>query len=349
MPCAADPLRPPTHRGRGRRRAASVAVVVTALAGVGVAPAAARPGPATPAAAVTAAARATSVTTVPPPVPGEVVRTGGITRRVLAVTEPVNAAGEVMVLMRVRLAPGTTGSEHTHAGTQILWLESGVETVRVVAGAMTVTRADGTVETVTAPDTARLRAGDSWVEPPGVPHVAANPGRRPSVSLAALLVDVGTPLSIPVGAAAPGTPLDVSADFTVTENRLVTLPTPAGTRLFGTAVESATAVVAGGPAAGQTVQLRLAEHIDYTDGAGPWNGFLTVTFPDGSTLAAAVTGATIATADGGARFAGTLRVIGGTGTYASVTGGTGTYTGGRSGALGATPLPTRISLRTVTG
>lgn len=333
MPSPDEPRRPAaparsTRIGRGLR----VALVAAALAGVGAAPAAATPA-----------------TTVPVPVPGEVVRSGGITREVLAVTEPTNAAGEVMVLLRVRLAPGVRVAEHSHAGTQILRLESGTETVTVTSGAIPVTRADGTTETVTGPATVRLRAGDSWVEPPGVPHSAANPGRRPAVSLATQLITIGSPLSIPAGATAPGTPLEVSADFTVTENRLVTLPTPAGTRLFGTAIETATAVVSGGPAAGQTVQLRLAENIDYTNGAGPWNGFLTVSFADGSTIAAAVTGATVGTGDGGARFAGTMGVIGGTGAFAGVTGGTGTYTGGRSGALGATPLPTRISLRTIAG
>lgn len=333
MPSPDEPHRPaaPTRSGR-RGRVLRTALVAAALVCVGAAPAAATPA-----------------TTVPAPVPGEVVRSGGITREVLAATEPTNAAGEAMVLLRVRIAPGVRVAEHTHAGTQILRLESGSLTVAVTSGTIPVTRADGTAETVTGPATVRLRAGDSWVEPPGVPHSAANPGRRPAVSVATQLITIGSPLSIPAGTTAPGTPLDVSADFVVTENRLVTLPTPAGSRLYGTAIETATAVVSGGPAAGQTVQLRLAENIDYTNGAGPWNGFLTVTFADGSTIAAAVTGATVTTGDGGARFAGTMGVIGGTGAYAGVTGGTGTYTGGRSGALGATPLPTRISLRTTTG
>ncbi len=57
-----------------------------------------------------------------------------------------------------------------------------------------------------------------------------------------------------------------------------------------------------------------------------------------------MSGATIATKDGGAVFGGTIGVVGGTGIYKGVTGGTGTYTGSRAGALGATTLQTRTEL-----
>jgi len=290
----------------------------------------------------------TTATTTPAPAPGDRVSTGGTTRTVLAVAEPANAAGQVMVLTRVTIAPGARFAEHFHQGTQILRLESGRLRVTFGSGTVVVSRATGTTETVDGPATVVLRRGDSWAETEGIPHSGVNPGRRPAVSVAAVLVADGAGLSTPVGAAAPGSPLDVTTDFTVTENRLVTLPTPGGTRLYGTAVESAAATVAaGGVASGEAVRLTLAENVDYTDGRGPWSGFLTYSFDDGSTIVAAVTGATIATDDGGARFAGTMQVIGGSGRFAGVSGGTGTYTGGRSGALGTTPLPTEVSLRVV--
>ena len=72
----------------------------------------------------------------------------------------------------------------------------------------------------------------------------------------------------------------------------------------------------------------------YVGGSGPFNGFLTITLDDGSTLGLDVTGtaAKSPTTDV-TDFKATLVVIGGSGAYANSTGG-GELTGRRDGALG---------------
>jgi quercetin dioxygenase-like cupin family protein len=282
------------------------------------------------------------------PAAGSVVRAKGITRTILSVTEPANAPGQVLYLTKVRIAPKSRLTEHFHDGTQIATVQSGVLTYRITSGSTTITNAKGVARTVTGPRTVRIRAGESLVEGAGLTHYGSNATTRPVVILTAALIASGAPLATPVGTGATGTAFSIAADLSVTENRLVTIPSAAGPRLIGTAVEQATAPVTTGPAKGESVRITLAEQITYVNGAGPWTAVLTLAFPDGSSIVGSVAGATVPTAAGGATFAGTVQVLGGTGRYASVTGGTGTYTGGRTGALGATALPTTITLQ-VTG
>ena len=278
------------------------------------------------------------------PAAGSVVKANGITRTILSVTRPANAPGQVLYLTRVRIAPKSKLTEHFHDGTQIATVQAGVLTYRITSGSTVITRANGTTRTVTGPTTVRIRAGESLVEGAGLTHYGANSTSRPVVVLTAALIADGAPLATPVGTGATGTEFAVAADLTVTENRLTTIPTAAGPRLVGTAVEEASAPVTAGPAKGESVRISLAEQITYLNGSGPWTAILTLTFADGSRLVGSVAGATIPVGDG-ATFAGTIQVLAGTGRYSAVTGGTGTYTGGRTGVLGATALPTQISLR----
>jgi hypothetical protein len=291
---------------------------------------------------------ATGTTTTTLPTAGSVVRAKGITRTILSVTRPANAPGQVLYLTKVRIAPKSKLAEHFHDGTQIATVQSGVLTYRITSGSTVITNAKGVARTVTGPRTVRIRAGESLVEGAGLTHYGANATAKPVVILTAALIADGAGLSTPVGTAATGTEFSISTSTAVTENRLSTITTPAGPRLIGTAVETANATVGAGPAQGEAVRVSLAEQITYLNDTGPWSAILTLTFTDGSTMVSAVQGATISTAQGGATFAATVQVLGGTGTYAGVTGGTGTYTGGRPGPLGTTALPTTISLR-VTG
>lgn len=287
-------------------------------------------------------ARGASTTTLP--VAGSVVRAKGITRTVLSVSRPANAPGQVLYLTRVRIAPKSRLTEHFHDGTQIASVQSGVLTYRITSGTVTITGRNGTVRTVTGPRTVRIRAGESLVEGAGLTHYGSNATSKPVVILTAALIAEGAGLSTPVGTGATGTEIAIAADLSVTENRLLSLETPAGTRLIGTAVETAGATVGAGPAKGQAVRVSLAEQVTYVNGAGPWSAILTLTFGDGSQILGSVAGATVPTGEG-ATFAGTIEVLAGTGRYSAVTGGTGTYTGGRTGVLGASALPTQITLR----
>jgi quercetin dioxygenase-like cupin family protein len=286
----------------------------------------------------------TGATATTLPAAGSVVKANGITRTILSVTRPANAPGQVLYLTKVRIAPKSRLAEHFHDGTQIASVQSGILTYRITSGSTTITRANGTTRTVTGPTTVKIRAGESLVEGAGLTHYGANTTSKPVVILTAALIVEGAGLSTPVGTGATGTEFAVAADLSVTENRLTTIPTAAGPRLIGTAVEEASAPVTAGPAKGETVRISLAEQVTYVNGAGPWSAILTLTFPDGSRLVGLVAGATIPVGDG-ASFAGTVQVLAGTGRYSGVTGGTGTYTGGRTGVLGATALPTQISLR----
>ena len=286
----------------------------------------------------------TGATATTLPAAGSTVRAKGITRTILSVSRPANAPGQVLYLTRVRIAPKSKLSEHFHDGTQIASVQSGILTYRITSGSTTITRANGTTRTVTGPTTVKIRAGESLVEGAGLTHYGANSTSRPVVILTAALIADGAGLSTPVGAGATGTEFAIAADLVVTENRLTTIPTAAGPRLVGTAVEEASAPVTAGPAKGDTVRIALAEQITYLNGAGPWSAILTLTVADGSRLVGSVAGATIPVGEG-ASFAGTIQVLAGTGRYSAVTGGTGTYTGGRTGVLGATALPTQISLR----
>lgn len=96
----------------------------------------------------------------------------------------------------------------------------------------------------------------------------------------------------------------------------------------------------------RTASVEFLGSVDYVDGTGPFNGFVTFTRSDGTQLAVSATGwATTppdqtGTAD--ARFGGTLRVIGGSGPYAGAQG-TGTMSGYRKAALGS-PVVLTFSL-----
>ena len=85
---------------------------------------------------------------------------------------------------------------------------------------------------------------------------------------------------------------------------------------------------------GANVNVDMQASVQYTSGNGPFSGFVTFTFADGSTIGVSVQGITTAqsnTTD--ATCWSTLGVIGGTGTYVNVKG-SGTFTGTRQAALG---------------
>lgn len=290
---------------------------------------------------VTAGAHAptSSGTTSPTLLPaGDTVDQAGITRRVLASVAPPNAPGTALYLTRVRIAPKTPLPEHFHDGTQVARVVSGVLTYEVISGSAVVDRADGSRDAYTGPVTVKLRPGDAVTELPGMVHRGRNATTRPVVTETAALLDATAGLSTPVGSSVAGRALTTGPFELVVDARSLTTAGPTGARSYGTVVEHGTATVAG-----EAVRFDLTVQIDYTSGRGPFTGVYTFTWPDGSTLGGTMAGATVPTADGGAAFAATLGVIGGSGRYAGVTGGSGTYAGSRAGAIGA-PLVVEVAL-----
>lgn len=85
----------------------------------------------------------------------------------------------------------------------------------------------------------------------------------------------------------------------------------------------------------ETVQVQLLGDVEYTDGGGPFGGFVTLTFADGAVLALRVVDArAVAKTDtSDARFTGLVRVIGGTGRFVEASG-RGVLEGRRNDELG---------------
>ncbi|MEI8336665.1 MAG: hypothetical protein WCG37_07340 [Actinomycetes bacterium] len=323
----------------------ALALICTSALVIASGPAGASPTRAheTGASGVTATAPLT-VTPVPLPKAGSVVKAKGVTRTVLAVAEPANSPGQVLYMTRVKIAPKTKLSEHFHSGVQVARVEFGVLTYKIIQGTVSVTRASGRVQKFTAPAAPSLRKGDSIIETSGLVHFGGNNTNKPVVILTALLINQGAGLSTPVGSAVAGTRIVLPADLEVTSRDIVTFGVN-GLNTMGTAVEVGSGILEGegGSLTGVRAKLNATFLVNYLSGNGTWNATMTMTFADGSTISGTMSGATLVGL-GGAAFGGTIGVLGGTGIYKSVTGGTGTYTGSRSGALGATALQTRTEL-----
>lgn len=317
------------------RSAAGAAAVAAALALCALVPTAATAATAPTTSAVPTTAPAVTGPTVLPV--GDLSDKNGITREVLASVLPPNAPGTALYLTRVRIAPGSPLPEHFHDGTQVARVVSGVLTYEVVSGVARVDRADGSSATYTGPASVKLRPGDVVTEFPGMVHQGRNATKRPVVTVTAALLDATAGLSTPVGATSTA-PLSTGQFELVVDSKNLVTAGPSANRSYGTVVEHGSATVGG-----EAVRVDLTVQIDYTSGRGPWTGVMTLTWPDGSTLGGTLAGATIPSADGGAAFAATVGIAGGSGRYAAVTGGSGTYAGSRAGAVGS-PLMVQVSL-----
>ena len=86
--------------------------------------------------------------------------------------------------------------------------------------------------------------------------------------------------------------------------------------------------------AGKKADVAIYGLIDYTNGSGRWQDYMTMTFADGSVLTVYGNGVTQADAQGlNTRFQGPLTVIGGTGRYQGAHGG-GSVLGMRARSVG---------------
>jgi hypothetical protein len=251
-----------------------------------------------------------------------------IRRTIWGQAEPDNAPGQTMYLQRVVIDPGAQLPEHFHQGTQLSTIRAGVLTYHVVSGSVAVTHPDGTTETVAGPGTVKLRTGDTIVEGESLVHFGANDGTKPVViELVALLHD-GAALSTLVGDQPDTTALHVETVLT-SDARALAQVGPGNASTYGTNHLTGTAEVDGQP-----VAVDMQANVQYTNGSGPFFGFVTFTFADGSTIGVSMQGqATASTTSDDTTFASTLGVIGGTGTYDDAAG-NGTFTGTRQAALG---------------
>ncbi len=146
-------------------------------------------------------ARATTVVAQenPPPKPVAIPCAADVSAQVLG-TSPVGDGSQTLVLARVIFAPGGSLGAHTHPGTIVATVESGVLGFTLLdAGAMSITRAatDGTPaaqEPLTVDQETTLDPGDGFVEM-GMVHSARSIGDEPAVVLISGLIETGQPLT----------------------------------------------------------------------------------------------------------------------------------------------------------
>ena len=258
----------------------------------------------------------------------------GVTRTRLGQTNPANAPGQALHLEQVTIAPGAKLPEHFHQGTQVARVVSGVLTYNVVSGTVTVTRADGRAEQASGPSEVRVGPGETVTENAGLVHFGANDGTRPVVVELAALLEQGAPLATTAGGGATGTSIHLTADLESQSRSLFTAGAD-GSVIYGWNRLAATATLDGQP-----VAVDLLAGVNYAAGSGPFAGFITFSFADGSTLGVAMNGATHASPDtANASFAATLGVVGGTGRYVAAKG-NGAFVGSRTAALGTTVAAT---------
>jgi quercetin dioxygenase-like cupin family protein len=118
---------------------------------------------------------------------------------------PVGDGSQTLVLGRIILAPGGAFANHTHPGTLAVTIESGSFGLTLAQqGEMTITRADGSQETMTTGEQYTLAPGDGFIET-GMIHSAANLSDGDTTVLLAGLIDTGQPLTICADNATPTT------------------------------------------------------------------------------------------------------------------------------------------------
>jgi quercetin dioxygenase-like cupin family protein len=131
---------------------------------------------------------------------------GGIVRTELGTTLPGNAPGQRLGLWHYTIPAGSALVPHRHPGWQIARIASGSLTYRILAGTVTVIRANGDQQSPGAGQTIMLAAGDTVIENPGVEHFGANDGSAPVEIYASSLFADGEPVAIPLASGAPPSP-----------------------------------------------------------------------------------------------------------------------------------------------
>ena len=156
---------------------------------------------------------------------------------------------------------------------------------------------------------------------------------RPARALAALLL-AGT---VVTGLASCGDAPEVPAGAHVitvqltSQDKVIHAVGPNESKIYGANHLTGEGTLDGG----ETVQVEMLATVNYVNGSGAFDGVITFTFTDGSTLGVVMRNgvAAAATDTTDATFRSSLSVIGGTGTFEQASG-SGSFEGARKEALG---------------
>lgn len=115
---------------------------------------------------------------------------------------PEGAPGRELALSRVEVPPGVELPFHTHAGTQLGYIDAGTLTFEVKTGSVEVIRTtpegeSQRVRTVRSGETAPIEQGEWIVEQPDVVHRGSNRGDETVVILLSTLFESGEPPAVP--------------------------------------------------------------------------------------------------------------------------------------------------------
>lgn len=116
----------------------------------------------------------------------------GTTVEALGSFAPSAASDKALVLLRITMEPGASIPFHQHPGAVVVTVASGTFGTEFQEGEGTLTRADGTSETVSAGASATMQAGDSLAYE-GAVHTMVNEGSDQVVLLVSALLDPNQP------------------------------------------------------------------------------------------------------------------------------------------------------------
>jgi hypothetical protein len=133
-----------------------------------------------------------------------------ITTEVLGRTEPAQAPGQALYLLRVTFAPGASVAAHTHPGATLYHVTAGALAFTLVDGSASVLRAAGgqpadatpAAEPITVGSAITLNAGDTVVYDGSAVQTERNDGGEPAVVLISNLRGADEPARVLVA----GTP-----------------------------------------------------------------------------------------------------------------------------------------------
>ena len=302
---------------RGRRTAAAAWLVGALVAGAGVAGAGVA-GPVGPAVAQS------TPTTVGRPTPSTTSLPKGLSVESLGATLPWNAPGQRLSMERVTVRPGARIPARVRPGVVMMRVETGTVTYTLERGDLVVFDRNGESRTESGPAEFRVTEGETLVELPLAVHRAENRGSRRVVATLAILTGRDLPTSVPPdGVTDP--PIVLTTDLVPVENRLADAPPDlryGWNHLVGTSDLD-----------GQTVRSDMLANVAYRSGRGPFFGFVTFTWPDGSSLVTEMYGEAVPQAGGSTVVQGLLEITAGTGRYVGATG-FGSILGRRNAAIG---------------
>jgi mannose-6-phosphate isomerase-like protein (cupin superfamily) len=118
--------------------------------------------------------------------------TAEVTRKVLMQATPQAFSGWEILFRRITLPPGAGNNGEVHPGMQIVHVESGVMSLKILGGQMKLKRAEKEeYETLTAPNEYEIRKGDTLHEQEACVHAPRNNANEPLVILVASLIPKG--------------------------------------------------------------------------------------------------------------------------------------------------------------